>query len=165
MSLLGDKTLLFIGAHEKNEADLPLNSFLLCDTDKDSDGQLTAREILDTAIGSEAIMMSACYSGLADRSPLPGDDRFGRQRAMLQAGSRSLASGLWDVYDDTVPLLLQSTMQYFADGKTLRHSLAQAQQDFISARKVKGPKDLWIHPYFWAVYNGSGSGHTFLQIQ
>ncbi|TWU25278.1 CHAT domain protein [Novipirellula galeiformis] len=165
MSAMEDEGLLFIGTHGKNEADLPLNSFLLCDADKESDGQLTAREIFDSAIGSEAIIMSACYSGLADRSPLPGDDLFGLQRAMLQAGSRSIVSGLWDVYDDTAPLLMRSTMKHFADGDTLRRSLALAQRNFVADRKAKGPKDLWIHPYFWAVYNCSGSGHTILRAR
>ncbi|TWT84766.1 CHAT domain protein [Planctomycetes bacterium CA13] len=160
VSVMNEPSLLFIGTHGQNEADRPLVSFLLCDSDQNSDGMLTAYELFGAEIQADAIVMSACFSGLADRSPLPGDDLFGLQRAMLQAGSRSIVSGLWDVYDDTAPMLMKSTMAHFASGNPMRSSLANAQRDFLADRKTKGPKDLWIHPYFWAVYNCSGSGHT-----
>ncbi len=162
LSAMQDDALLLLGTHGKNEADRPLDSFLLCDGDTTSNGRLTAGEIFQSRMGARAVMMSACYSGLADRSPLPGDDLFGLERALLQAGACSVVSGLWDVYDDTAPLLMRSTMQHIARGETVRGSLAMAQRDFLKARKGNGPMDLWVHPYFWAVYRCSGSGHTVM---
>ena len=160
--VLAEQSLLFIGTHGYNDSDRPLGSFLLCDADEKTDGQLTASELFSSTISSDAIVMSACYSGLADRVPLPGDDLFGIQRAMLKAGAKSIVSGLWDVYDDTAPQLMQNTMNSFAKGNPLRKALADGQREFLLARKTKGPSDLWIHPYFWAVYRCGGSGHTVM---
>lgn len=111
-------------------------------------------------IKSDVVVLSACYSGLADRSPLPGDDLFGLQRAILQSGAKSVVSGLWDVYDDTAPELIRSTMTNFHGGQTISRSLAEAQREFLRVRKEAGASDPWVHPYFWAVYTCSGGGHS-----
>lgn len=158
--LFAQPGLVLIGTHGQNEADRPLTSFLLCNSGGDFDGRLTALELFKMPIKSDVVVLSACYSGLADRSPLPGDDLFGLQRAFLQSGAKSIISGLWDVYDDTAPELVKSTMTHFNGGETISRSLAEAQRDFLKARKEAGPTDPWIHPYFWAVYNCSGGGHS-----
>src|SRR2546421_634012 len=62
------------------------------------EGLLTARDILGVEVEAELVVLSACYSGLGDRSPMPGDDLYGLQRALLQAGANTIVSGLWDVY-------------------------------------------------------------------
>ena len=101
--ILAREGLLLIASHGMNLADDPLASHLLLLPDKDNDGRLTAKELFACQVHSDLIVMSACYSGLADRSPLPGDDLFGIQRALLQSGARTVVSGLWDVYDGTRP--------------------------------------------------------------
>ncbi len=159
-SVFGQPGLLLIGTHGQNEADRPLASFLLCNSGGDFDGRLTAMELFNQPIKSDVVVLSACYSGLADRSPLPGDDLFGLQRAILQSGAKSVVSGLWDVYDDTAPELIKSTMTNFNGGQTISRSLAEAQREFLRVRKEAGASDPWVHPYFWAVYTCSGGGHS-----
>ncbi len=159
-SVFGKPGLLLIGTHGQNEADRPLTSFLLCNSGGADDGRLTALELFKLPIASDVVVLSACYSGLADRSPLPGDDLFGLQRAILQSGAKSIISGLWDVYDDTAPELIKSTMTHFKAGESISRSLADAQREFLQKRKEAGPSDPWIHPYFWAVYTCSGGGHS-----
>ena len=159
-SVFGKPGLLLIGTHGQNEADRPLASFLLCNSGGDFDGRLTAMELFNQPIKSDVVVLSACYSGLADRSPLPGDDLFGLQRAILQSGAKSVVSGLWDVYDDTAPELIRSTMTNFHGGQTISRSLAKAQREFLRVRKEAGASDPWVHPYFWAVYTCSGGGHS-----
>ena len=158
--VFGKPGILLIGTHGQNEADRPLTSFLLCNSGGEQDGRLTALELFKLPIASDVVVLSACYSGLADRSPLPGDDLFGLQRAILQSGAKSIISGLWDVYDDTAPELVKSTMIHFKSGQSISRALADAQRDFLKKRKESGPSDPWIHPYFWAVYNCSGGGHS-----
>ncbi|MCA9174990.1 MAG: CHAT domain-containing protein [Planctomycetales bacterium] len=158
--VFGQPGLLLIGTHGQNEADRPLASFLLCNSGGGLDGRLTALELFHTPIEADVVILSACYSGLADRSPLPGDDLFGLQRAILQSGAKSVISGLWDVYDDTAPELVMSTISHFKGGQTISRSLAESQRDFLAKQKHAGPSDPWIHPYFWAVYACSGGGHS-----
>ncbi len=84
---LGHPGLLLLATHGTNVADRPLESFLVLQPQEGSDGRLTAAELFETRVAADLVVMNACYSGLADASPLPGDDLFGLQRALLQAGA------------------------------------------------------------------------------
>ncbi|WP_197443118.1 CHAT domain-containing protein [Lignipirellula cremea] len=158
--LLEQPGMLFIATHGMNVADQPLDSFLLCHRDADADGRLMSAEIFRQKVGSDLVVMSACFSGLAERSPLPGDDMFGLQRAFLQSGACTVVSGLWDVYDGTGPLLMKSFFQELNRGLATPQALSEAQRKFIAERRAGGSQELWIHPYFWAVYTSAGSDLT-----
>lgn len=155
--LLNEPGLLFVATHGMNVADQPLDSFLLCHSDQTHDGRLTAGEIFLSPLSADIVVMSACYSGLADRSPLPGDDLFGLQRAFLHSGVQTVVSGLWDVYDATGPLLMNDFFQHFSDGEPAAAALANAQRDFLKQQRAEGPGNPWTHPYFWAVYTAAGN--------
>ncbi|WP_153556714.1 CHAT domain-containing protein [Roseimaritima sediminicola] len=154
--------LLFVATHGMNLADQPLDSFLLCHRDAKHDGRLTAAEILEQPVGADVVVLSACYSGLADRSPLPGDDLFGLERALLQSGASNVVCGLWDVYDDTGAELMNGFFQALGQGRTVPASLADSQRAFLQRRRAEGSYDPWIHPYFWAVYKATGSDRTIV---
>ena len=94
---LGHPGLLLLATHGMNAADRPLESFVVLQPQGGNDGRLTAAELFQTRVAADLVVMNACYSGLADASPLPGDDLFGLQRALLQAGARTVVAGLWDV--------------------------------------------------------------------
>jgi CHAT domain-containing protein len=153
---LQEAGMVFVATHGFNDADRPLQSFLLLlDKTGKSEGRLTAEDLFREKIDADLVVMSACYSGLGDRSPLPGDDLFGLQRAMLQSGARAVIAGLWDVYDDTAPDLMHGFFQHFGAGKPVAAALQESQRDFLRARRT-GKTDPWIHPYFWGVYTVSG---------
>ena len=167
--LLNQRGLLFFGAHGLNLADQPLDSHLLLMADDDvsvnaageaNEGRLTAGELFARRINAEIVVMSACYSGLGDRSPLPGDDLFGLQRAFLQSGVRTVVSGLWDVYDGTAPDLMLGLFNGLADGKTVSASLAGSQRAFLQRLRASKQDEPWLHPYFWAVYTAAGDDRT-----
>ena len=84
---LGHAGLLLLATHGRNEADRPLESHLLLQPQEASDGRLTAAALFSTRVASDLVVMNACYSGLADAAPLPGDDQFGLQRALLHSGA------------------------------------------------------------------------------
>ena len=161
--ILREPGMLFIGTHGTNVAEQPLASHLLTHAGANDDGYFTAGELFAGEVKSSLIVMSACYSGLADQSPLPGDDLFGLERAFLSAGASTVVSGLWDVYDGTGPLLMKSFFSELVAGKSTAASLANAQRSFLADRRKEGPGDPWIHPYFWAVYTISGSELTALE--
>ncbi len=161
---LREPGMIFIGTHGQNIAEQPLNSYLLCHADSTDDGFLTAGELFAGEVNSSLVVLSACYSGLADQSPLPGDDLFGLERAFLNAGASTVVSGLWDVYDGTGPMLMKSFFGEIIAGKPAAAALAGAQRKFLADRRQEGPSDPWIHPYFWAVYTISGSENTALDV-
>lgn len=159
LALLGRPGLALLATHGVNIADRPLESHLLFFPDRDGkgDGRLSAADIYGSHVQSDIVVLSACYSGLADRSPLPGDDLFGIQRALLHSGARSVVSGLWDVYDETGPELVSGLLQGLAAGQPAPSALASSQRAFLAKlRQSKDAAEPWLHPYFWAVYAASG---------
>ena len=81
------------------------------------DDRLTARDVFASRVRSELIVMSACQTGLADRSPLPGDDLFGIQRAFFQSGARTVLSGLWNVPEVSGPELMDGFFRNLQEGR------------------------------------------------
>ncbi|HKI34079.1 MAG TPA: CHAT domain-containing protein [Gemmataceae bacterium] len=174
--MLAQPGLLFFGTHGWNDADHPLDSHLILLPDPDreaaktevltgdsqdvNDGRLTAREIFARRVGADLTVMSCCYSGLGDRSPLPGDDLFGLQRAFLQAGSRTVVSGLWDVYDGTAPDLMRGFFERLAAGTPTASALAASQRAFLEKYRASDKVEPYVHPYFWAVYTCAGDERT-----
>jgi CHAT domain-containing protein len=158
--------LLLLATHGMNHADRPLDSFLLLHPHSGTspgeveDGRLTAAEVFSSSLNAELVVMSACYSGLADRSPMPGDDLFGLQRAFLTAGARTVVSGLWDVYDGSGPELMRGMFQRLAAGQPVACALADSQREFLKRLRSSPSADPWLHPYFWAVYTVNGSDLT-----
>lgn len=170
---LRQRGLLLLATHGFNDPDQPLESHLLFlpeeseaarsvadsgpATGDRNDGRLTAREVFATPVRAEMVVMNACYSGLGDRSPLPGDDLFGLQRAFLQAGTRTVVSGLWDVYDGTAPQLMDGFFRRVASGLPASAALAESQRAFLHELRQAKQVQPWLHPYFWAVFTVAGA--------
>lgn len=164
-ALLKNRGFLFVGTHGRNIADRPLASYLQCSPERDDRGQLTAAEIFSLPVGADIVVLSACYSGLADRSPMPGDDLFGLQRALIQSGARSVVSGQWDVYDGTAPLVMTTFFRQLAAGEPVAAALANAQRRFLQEQRVTKAPNPWLHPYFWAVYTVAGDYRTCMKSE
>src|SRR5262249_14760127 len=148
--------MVFFGTHGINDAERPLNSHLMLmpappdDSNEADDGKLTAREVYGRRLkkGDKApdlVVMSACYSGLGDRSPLPGDDLFGLQRAFLAAGARTVVAGLWDVSDETAPDLMKGMCVRLVKGVPAAAALADSQREFVRRLKASKDAELSIH--------------------
>ena len=160
---LAQPGLVLLATHGANVPDDPFRSHLLWSRTGDEDGELDLRELMSASIGCDIVVMSACYTGLADRSPLPGDDLFGLQRGLLQSGASSVVCGLWDVFDKTAPGLIRAMFERFAQGEPIAAALTQTQAAFVANAKAAGPRNGWfVHPYFWAVYTCTGGGHATL---
>ncbi len=159
-TLLKRPGLIFIGTHGTNIPDAPLTSHLLCHSDSENDGNFMAGEIYGSRLEACIAVLSACYSGLADRSPIAGDELFGIERALLHSGVKTVVDGVWDVYDATGSEIMNHAFKSLVDGNTTHRAVANAQRAFLKDRRAEGPGDPWIHPYFWAVYKVSGSDLT-----
>ncbi len=159
---LSQPGIFLIATHGLNEPDQPLESFLLFLPTQAPDGSfvegnLRARNILTANIQASMVVMSACFSGLGDRTPPAGDDLFGLQRAFLMKGVRTVVSGLWDVYDGTAPELIRGYFERVEKGLPASRALAESQRAFLDRLRSTGKSELYVHPYFWAVYTVAGN--------
>ena len=159
-TILGQRGLLFVATHGMNNPQNPLQGLLLLRSGKGNDDTITAEEIFETTVGTDLVVLSACYSGLAEQSPLPGDDLFGIQRALLHSGARAVVAGMWDVYDSTGPIIIDGLLKHLAEGESAPAALAGAQRDFMKQQRAEGATNPWTHPYFWAVYTLTGDGRV-----
>jgi CHAT domain-containing protein len=149
--------LLLLATHGYNDADSPLESYLVLQPDaKSPEGRLRASDVYRRSVRADVVVMSACYTGLGDRSPLASDDLFGLQRAFLQAGARAVVAGLWDVYDLTAPELLDGFLSRLASGTPAARSAKEAQKEFLDKYRAADGIQPFVHPYFWAVYSVLG---------
>lgn len=171
--LLSEPGVLMFATHGNNNAEHPTDSYLLLLQDEPSpnasaensdalsvdvnDGRLTAKEIFARRVNARLIVMSACYTGLGDQSPQPGDDLFGLQRAFLYAGARTVLSGLWDVHDGVAPGLIRKFHERLLSGDVPSQALAESQRDFLTRERSGGKTNPLIHPYFWSVFCVAGA--------
>jgi CHAT domain-containing protein len=160
LKLMRQPGLLLVGTHGQNYPESPLASALMLYPRGRDNGRLTAGELYFWDVQSDLIVLSACYSGLAERSPLPGDDLFGLQRALLQAGARTVITGQWDVYDATGPSLLRDFFDRLSRGDPAPAALAEAQRRFLKQLRDSTAAEPWLHPYFWSVYTVAGDDRT-----
>ena len=123
-----------IAAHAAYNAASPLDSGILL-----SDGELTAREILQTQGRSlELVTLSACETGVFHSEV--SEDPMGLARALLFAGASSILVSLWKVPDDPTRQL----MRRFYDA--LQRGLPKAialQQAALAMRHADDRLDRW----------------------
>lgn len=151
--LLGQRGFLLFATHGANDPDHPLKSCIRLYPEGSNDGNLTALEIFSSRVQVDVVVMSACYSGVSDRSPLAGDDLFGLNQAFLKAGARNVVSGLWDIYDGTAPELMKVFFENCAKKMSPPDALAASQRTFLDELRASSEFEPWVHPYFWAVYS------------
>lgn len=113
------------------------------------DGALDALSIGQLRIGAEVVVLSACDSGqraLGGRglAELPGDDVFGLQAALFEAGAHSVVGALWPVDDSVAPVIVSALHAGLSAGLAPEVALRDAMLDYL-----KRP-DARRRIYFWA---------------
>jgi CHAT domain-containing protein len=133
-----DKDILHFSCHGYfNDID-PLSSGV-----KLHDDVLTAREIFNLKLNTELVTLSACQTGLNERSP--GDELIGVTRAFLYAGAPSIVVSLWSVNVRSTQELMLEFYKLLKKGEDKATALQEAQK-IIMAKKE------YSHPYYWAPF-------------
>ncbi len=159
--------LILFSTHAKMIRTDPFRSFILFEKDSINDGRLTVSELEQISLHADMVALSACESGLmagykglsdqtfttlADEKFPPGDDIFGFQRALLQAGASSVISTLWSVADEsTRELMVRFFNQYQEQKKDDKVMALRDAQLYLIQEKQE-----WAHPFFWAPFCVSG---------
>lgn len=119
--------------------------------ERDQDGWLTAAEVAGLDLSqAQLVVLSACETGLGQTRTALGEGVFGLERAVLQAGARSVVLSLWQVADEETAAL----MQRFWQGVLVRKvpswkALVEAQRGLrAELLKTRGVAD----PGLWAAF-------------
>lgn len=130
---------------EPDRAALVLNPGSIAD-----DGLWQAREIRQTRLNADAIVLSACETGVGKLQGQEGVMNLAR--AFFSSGAKSVVASLWNVDDRATASVMESFYQHLATGVAVDEALRQAQVDFIKGFGSKAK------PYLWAGFEVIGDG-------
>jgi CHAT domain-containing protein len=115
------------------------------------DGELTGWDIAALRLRAELVVLGACHSGqrsIGGRGldKLPGDDMFGLQAVLFDAGVGNVLGTLWPVDDTTARAILVDFHRDYARGATPDAALQAAIRSHLAnpARR----RD----PFYWAPF-------------
>ena len=127
-----------------NEA-APMYSSIALTQEKDNDGRLEARELLDMNLRSDMVVLSACETALGQRSD--GEGVLGLTWALFVAGTPTSVVSQWSVDDTSTGKLMVEFYRNLRanEGLTKAESLRLAQ---LQLMQTKG----YEHPFYWAPF-------------
>lgn len=148
---LRDFKIIHIAAHGiANEAEPDRAALLLAPGNDSEDGLWQSREIRQTRLNADLVVLSACDTGTGRLEGQEGIMNLAR--AFLIAGAKSVVASLWQVDDRSTATLMSFFYEHLAAGLEVREALRQAQLDFM---KEFGDK---AQPYYWAGFEVIGDG-------
>lgn len=136
----GDFDIIHIAAHAESNPRSPLDSAIILSPGNGF--RLYARDILEVPLKADLVALSACRSSGA-RS-YAGEGLVGLTWAFLQAGSRNVVAGLWDVSDESTSMLMDRFYAQIAAGASPADALQTARFELRQTPYSK--------PYYWGAF-------------
>ena len=133
-------------SHAVASSTTPLDSAIIL---SDSAGQensykLYAREIIQHPLHAKLVTISACY-GSGTRA-YAGEGLVGLSWAFLRAGAHQVIGALWEVSDDSTPLLMDRLYQGLEGGQSPVLALHSAKLELLHAQTR------FSAPFYWAPF-------------
>ncbi|HEX5702282.1 MAG TPA: CHAT domain-containing protein [Pyrinomonadaceae bacterium] len=108
------------------------------------DGFLLAHEIFNLKIPAEAVVLSACETGIG--KDIKGEGLVSLTRGFMYAGSPRVVVSLWGVSDSaTTELMVRFYQGMLKEGRPPAAALRAAQLSVMSDKR-------WASPYYWAPF-------------
>jgi CHAT domain-containing protein len=136
-------SLIHFAAHAEANQESPLESAVIL-SPKDNLYRLHAREIIDSKLTADLVTISGCRS--AGVRTYAGEGLIGFAWAFLQAGSRAVIAGLWNINDGSSKPLMDGLYGDIAAGQNAVTALRNAKLAML-----KGDPQ-YRKPYFWAPF-------------
>jgi CHAT domain-containing protein len=133
--------MIHIAAHAEANAKSPLDSAVILSPGLNG-FKLYARDVVEVPLHAELVTLSACRSSGA--RAYGGEGLVGFAWAFLQAGSRAVIAGLWDVGDQSTALLMDRLYAEIAAGRPSAAALRRAK---LALRETSFAK-----PYYWGPF-------------
>ena len=106
--------------------------------------KLYARDIMQRPIDAKLVTISACY-GSGTRT-YAGEGLVGLSWAFLRAGAHNTIGALWEVSDDSTPILMDKLYRGLAEGATPASALRRAKLGLLHS------PGKFHSPFYWAPF-------------
>lgn len=166
----GSYRRIHFATHASVDAESPWQSGILLNPCDEQDGNLQAKEILDSHTHAELVVLSACSTHLG--KSVRGEGVFGLVRAFLHSGTDSVVATNWEVRDRFTHCFMNRFYHYMVEKMQPRdRSLQLAKVDALSGRlfiermdpdsgvsrgvrryTVADQHNRYSHPYYWAPF-------------
>lgn len=129
--------VIFFACHGYFDSQIPLDSGL-CLTQTDNDDKLkyilTARDVMQTQLSADLVVLSACQTG---RSRIRrGDELIGLARAFLYAGAPTVIVTLWSVSLDSATELMRDFFdRLYPDGRKKTQTVTAMYESCLSLQE------------------------------
>jgi CHAT domain-containing protein len=155
---LSDFKIIHIAAHGiADDAEPDRAALLLAPGNDSEDGLWQSREIRQTRLNADLVVLSACQTGTGRQEGQEGIMSLARD--FLIAGAKSVVASLWQVDDRSTATLMSFFYEHLAAGLEVREALRQAQLDFV---KEFGER---AQPYYWAGFEVIGDGTRRINLK
>jgi len=124
----------------------PLDSAIILSNpgNHENSNKLYAREIIQHPIHAKLVTISAC-NGSGTRT-FAGEGLIGLSWAFLRAGAQQVIGALWEVSDDTTPLLMDRLYEGLENGQSPAHALHDAKLKLLHSQNRSSL------PFYWAPF-------------
>jgi CHAT domain-containing protein len=112
-----------------------------------TDGELSARDILQSRPRAKLVVLSACWSGFAVKATR--EEFFGLAEAFLLAGVDCVIAALWEINDEVSPMFFRKFYRRWLAGADPAEALRDAIDEVASQPK-------WKHPHWWGALTVRG---------
>jgi CHAT domain-containing protein len=121
----------------------PMDSAIVLSRDQQGKFELLAREIANThpRLQADLVTISACYG--AGKVATSSEGLLGLEWAFMRAGAHQVVAGLWDVADDSTPILMGGLYSGIVKGESTSAALRAAKLKLMHTPGHSAP-------YYWA---------------
>lgn len=120
-----ESTFIHLATHGLIDEERPMDSALVLAPEKDDDGLLTVKDILELPpLKAKMVVLSACQTG---RGKITGDGVVGLSRAFIIAGAPSVIVSQWNVDDVMTEFQMEQFYKSFLSGRDRARALREAQ--------------------------------------
>ena len=151
----GRFTLIHFVAHGTASFTSPLDSAVILTRQGDS-YKLYARDIINQPIDADLVTISAC-NGEGVRTYF-AEGLIGLTWAFLRAGSHSVIAALWEVNDNSTPMLMDQLYAEISKGTSADVALRDAKLALLNSRTI------YRRPFYWAPFQIYESLHGYGKV-
>ena len=156
-SNVGQYQIVHFATHSFVDRERPESSgIVLTQLDRNgvkTEGLMLLRDIYNSDLSSELVVLSACQTALGE--DVNGEGLVGLNHAFMSAGARSVVASLWKVDDRATAALMDKFYDaMFQKGMSPAAALRSAKREMMRDKQ-------WNDPYFWAgfVLQGEYENH------
>ncbi len=142
--------IVHLATHASANDEFPDYSYLAF-SEKEEDHILYIKDLYNTSLDTELVVLSACQTGIGKLQK--GQGMMSLSKGFYYAGAKSLVTTLWKINDKSTVKLMEYFYENLSKGKSKPEALREAKLKYLETTD----DELLRQPYYWAAFVVSGN--------